>query len=90
MLYGFRKGLEPIAQTAELLFFLFILGLISMIVLGIQNIDFANLKPVLQEGLLPVIQRSAGRDFTNGVLLPLLLLLVALIRIKAKSEPQSS
>ncbi|GGF84597.1 germination protein [Paenibacillus albidus] len=58
LLYGFRKGLEPIARTAELLFFLFILGLISMVVLGIQNIDFANLKPVLQEGLLPVIHGS--------------------------------
>ncbi|WP_409509431.1 spore germination protein [Bacillus spizizenii] len=56
-IYAVRKGIEVLARAAELLFgamyLLGALGLVLIIVSG--SIDTQNLKPVLEDGIVPVI-----------------------------------
>jgi spore germination protein KB len=53
-----RLGLEPLARTAEILFPLFSLLFVVLIILLIPQIDKNNIKPVLENGLKPVIGAS--------------------------------
>ncbi|RFU61138.1 GerAB/ArcD/ProY family transporter [Peribacillus glennii] len=58
VMYTVRKGIEVLARTGELLFTLMILlafsGLLLVVFSGL--IDLNNLKPMLEEGLKPVIK----------------------------------
>jgi spore germination protein KB len=58
IIYTIRKGIEVIARAGELLFaFIYILafsGFILIVVSGL--IDFNNLRPVLEEGIVPVVK----------------------------------
>jgi spore germination protein KB len=60
IVYTVRKGIEVLARTGELLFPLFafisISGLILIILSGL--IEVGNLKPVLEEGSLPVMKTA--------------------------------
>jgi spore germination protein KB len=60
VVYTIRKGIEVLARTGELLFVLMYLlaitGFILVVVSGL--IDINNLKPVLEEGIFPVLKAT--------------------------------
>jgi spore germination protein KB len=60
VVYTIRKGIEVLARTGELLFVLMYLlaitGFILVVVSGL--IDINNLKPVLEDGILPVLKAA--------------------------------
>jgi spore germination protein KB len=59
-MYAIRKGLEVLVRVGELYFIivylLTILGLLIVIIAGIIHLD--NLKPILENGLIPVVKSS--------------------------------
>ncbi|YCA42028.1 spore germination protein [Bacillus sp. JZ8] len=58
IIYMVRKGIEVIARSGEVLFILmYILAITGFIlILSSGLIDFTNLQPVLEEGMLPVLK----------------------------------
>ncbi|MBZ6488498.1 GerAB/ArcD/ProY family transporter (plasmid) [Priestia aryabhattai] len=60
IIYTIRKGVEVVARSGELLFiFMYILAIMGFILIVCSGlIDFKNLKPVLEEGILPVLKVS--------------------------------
>lgn len=58
VLYGVRLGIESIAQTAELLFPLFLVLFVILLVLISPHGEFDNMLPILENGMKP-IARSA-------------------------------
>jgi spore germination protein KB len=58
VIYMVRKGIEVIARSGELLFSLmFILSVLGFIlIISSGLIDFTNLQPVLEEGIIPVLK----------------------------------
>jgi spore germination protein KB len=58
IIYTVRKGIEVIGRSGELLFMLmFILSVVGFILIVVSGlIDFTNLQPVLEEGLMPVLK----------------------------------
>ncbi|WP_010281234.1 GerAB/ArcD/ProY family transporter [Bacillus timonensis] len=60
VVYGVRKGIEVLGRTGEILFvimyLLAITGFILIVVSGL--IDFNNLKPILENGISPVIKAT--------------------------------
>jgi spore germination protein KB len=58
IIYTIRKGIEVLARSGELLFiFMYILAVAGFILIVSSGlIDFTNLQPVLEEGLLPVLK----------------------------------
>ncbi|MGM0922325.1 MAG: GerAB/ArcD/ProY family transporter [Bacillota bacterium] len=63
VVYTIRKGIEVLARTGELLFVLMYLlaitGFILVVVSGL--IDINNLKPVLEEGIFPVLKATISQ-----------------------------
>ncbi|PAK44593.1 GerAB/ArcD/ProY family transporter, partial [Priestia megaterium] len=57
-IYTVRKGIEVIARSGEILFiFIYVLAIIGFILIVCSGlIDVTNLKPVLEEGILPVLR----------------------------------
>lgn len=57
IMYVIHKGIEVLARTGEILFVLMcLLGVLGFILICITGlIDFNNLKPVLEEGIKPVL-----------------------------------
>ncbi|WP_280166760.1 GerAB/ArcD/ProY family transporter [Priestia aryabhattai] len=68
IIYTIRKGVEVVARSGELLFiFMYILAIIGFILIVCSGlIDFTNLKPVLEEGILPVLKVA----FTQTIYFP--------------------
>lgn len=60
VVYTIRKGIEVLARTGELLFIIIaLLGIIGFILISISgNLHIANLQPVLEEGLKPVLKTA--------------------------------
>ncbi|WP_182007560.1 GerAB/ArcD/ProY family transporter, partial [Priestia aryabhattai] len=58
IIYTIRKGIEVVARSGEILFiFMYILAIMGFILIVCSGlIDFTNLKPVLEEGILPVLK----------------------------------
>ncbi len=60
LIYTVRKGIEVLARTGELLFVLMYLlafaGFVLIVISGL--IDINNLKPVLEEGIIPVVKTT--------------------------------
>ncbi|MGN7241842.1 GerAB/ArcD/ProY family transporter, partial [Priestia megaterium] len=58
IIYTIRKGIEVLARSGEVLFiFMYILAIMGFILIVCSGlIDFTNLKPVLEEGILPVLK----------------------------------
>ncbi|MBE5102279.1 GerAB/ArcD/ProY family transporter [Priestia aryabhattai] len=58
IIYTVRKGIEVIARSGELLFvFMYILAITGFILIVCSGlIDFTNLQPVLEEGILPILK----------------------------------
>ncbi len=58
IIYTIRKGIEVIARSGELLFiFMYILAVAGFILIVTSGlIEFTNLQPVLEEGVLPVLK----------------------------------
>lgn len=59
-LYALLKGLEVFAHTSEIIMPLIIFSLISLFIMIFLSVDvdFKNLKPVLSEGLKPVLKAA--------------------------------
>ncbi|MFJ5622692.1 GerAB/ArcD/ProY family transporter [Peribacillus loiseleuriae] len=68
IIYSTRKGIEVVARTGELIFVLiFFLGISGNILIFISGIiDFKNLLPVLEEGIMPVLKTT----FTQTLYIP--------------------
>ncbi len=75
-----RHGVEPMARLVEILFPLFPAALVIYAVFGIIEADFSNLRPVLENGITPVI-KAAGEDLLSfqGIG-PFLMLLPFMVR----------
>jgi spore germination protein KB len=60
VVYTIRKGIEVLARTGELLFVLMYLLAITGFILVVASglIDINNLKPVLEEGIFPVLKAT--------------------------------
>ncbi|MED3954643.1 GerAB/ArcD/ProY family transporter [Priestia aryabhattai] len=58
IIYTIRKGIEVIARSGELLFiFMYVLAIAGFILIVSSGlIDFKNLQPILENGLLPVLK----------------------------------
>lgn len=58
IIYSVRKGIEVIARSGELLFMLmFLLSVVGFILIVVSGlIDFTNLQPVLEKGIVPVLK----------------------------------
>jgi spore germination protein KB len=58
IIYTVRKGIEVIARSGEIFFiFIYILAVTGFILIVCSGlIDFKNLQPVLEEGILPVLK----------------------------------
>ncbi|RPJ97926.1 GerAB/ArcD/ProY family transporter [Priestia endophytica] len=58
IIYMVRRGIEVIARSAELLFILVYILAVAGFILIVSSglIDFTNLQPVLEEGMLPVLK----------------------------------
>lgn len=61
VIYALQKGIEVIARTGEMLFiFLYILAIAGFVLIFVSGlIDINNLKPVLEEGIKPIIKVAA-------------------------------
>jgi spore germination protein KB len=68
IIYTIRKGIEVVARSGEILFiFMYILAIMGFILIVCSGlIDFTNLKPVLEEGILPVLKVA----FTETIYFP--------------------
>jgi spore germination protein KB len=79
IIYTIRKGIEVIARSGELLFiFMYILAIIGFILIVTSGlIDVTNLKPVLEEGLLPPLKVALSETlyfpFTEAVVFTMIL-----------------
>ena len=60
VIYTVRKGIEVLARTSELLFVLiFLLGISVLFLIVVSGIiQISNLKPVLEEGIKPVLKTT--------------------------------
>jgi len=58
VIYTVRKGIEVVARSGELFFiFMYVLAVIGFLLIVCSGlIDFKNLQPVLEEGILPVLK----------------------------------
>ncbi|MDT3424921.1 spore germination protein KB [Paenibacillus forsythiae] len=61
--YALMKGLEPIARSAEIFFFIFMAALLSMLVLAIKDFDLANIRPFSGKGAMGIAE---GGFFSVG------------------------
>ena len=79
IIYTIRKGIEVIARSGELLFILMYIlavsGFILIVVSGL--IDFTNLQPVLEEGLIPTLKVTLSETlyfpFTEAIVFTMIL-----------------
>jgi len=79
IIYTIRKGIEVIARSGELLFiFMYILAIAGFIlIISSGLIDFKNLQPVLEEGLLPSVKVALSETlyfpFTEAIVFTMIL-----------------
>lgn len=79
IIYTVRKGIEVIARSGELLFILmFTLSVIGFILIACSGlIDFTNLQPVLEEGIVPVLKvvftQTLYFPFTEAIVFTMIL-----------------
>jgi len=68
VVYGVRKGIEVLGRTGELLFsIMYVLAVTGFILIVISGlIDVNNLKPILGEGIMPVVKAA----FTQTLFFP--------------------
>lgn len=62
-IFGVYKGIEVIARTAQIIFPIFIGAVIIIILLGVSDMDFNRLQPILAEGYKPVL-KGASRQIS--------------------------
>ncbi|GMQ62721.1 GerAB/ArcD/ProY family transporter [Vallitalea maricola] len=62
-MYGVYKGIEVIARTAQIIFPIFLGAVIIIILLGIRDMNFSRLQPILAEGYEPVL-KGASRQIS--------------------------
>ena len=79
IVYTVRKGIEVIARSGELLFiFMYVLAVAGFIlIISSGLIDFENLQPVLEEGLLPSVKVAVSETlyfpFTEAIVFTMIL-----------------
>ncbi|MBE5101461.1 GerAB/ArcD/ProY family transporter [Priestia aryabhattai] len=79
IIYTIRKGIEVIARSGELLFiFMYILAVAGFILIVTSGlIDVTNLKPALEEGLLPPLKVALSETlyfpFTEAIVFTMIL-----------------
>ncbi|MDR7246353.1 spore germination protein KB [Priestia megaterium] len=79
IIYTIRKGIEIIARSGELLFiFMYVLAVAGFILIVSSGlIDFKNLQPVLEEGILPTVKVAASETlyfpFTEAIVFTMIL-----------------
>ncbi|MFS0616797.1 GerAB/ArcD/ProY family transporter [Priestia megaterium] len=79
IIYTIRKGIEVIARSGELLFiFMYVLAVAGFIlIISSGLIDFKNLQPVLEEGLLPSVKVALSETlyfpFTEAIVFTMIL-----------------
>ncbi|WP_455920674.1 GerAB/ArcD/ProY family transporter [Priestia megaterium] len=79
IIYTIRKGIEVIARSGELLFiFMYVLAVAGFILIVTSGlIEFKNLQPVLEEGLLPslkvVVFETLYFPFTEAIVFTMIL-----------------
>lgn len=56
--YAVRHGLEPMARVMEIFFYLFVLTMVFVILLGVQQADFTRLLPIIDENGPGILQVS--------------------------------
>lgn len=62
-MYGVYKGIEAIGRTAQMIFPIFMGAVVIIILLGINDMDFNRLKPILAEGYTPIL-KGASRQIS--------------------------
>ncbi|MFL0498776.1 GerAB/ArcD/ProY family transporter [Priestia megaterium] len=79
IIYTIRQGIEVIARSGELLFiFMYILAVAGFILIVSSGlIDFTNLQPVLEEGMLPPLKVALSETlyfpFTEAIVFTMIL-----------------
>lgn len=75
-IYAIYKGFEVIARVNVIIFPLFILSIFIIMLLGLQNMDFTMLAPILEKGFVPVLTGAYrqltwyGETFTLTMIIP--------------------
>ncbi len=72
--YGAYLGIECIARQNQLVWPVFFISFILTLTIGATNMHIANVKPVLENGLLPVIKGGMARFGWRGYVFLLLML----------------
>ncbi|SKA01257.1 GerAB/ArcD/ProY family transporter [Selenihalanaerobacter shriftii] len=73
-----RNGIEVISRVNELILPTVILFLIIMFILIIPEVDYSNLKPVLADGIFPVIKGTSSHMPIIGEMVVMLMILPAI------------
>ncbi|GMQ56360.1 endospore germination permease [Vallitalea sediminicola] len=74
-IFGVYKGIEVIGRTAQIIFPIFIGAVLIIILLGINDMDFSRLQPILAEGYKPIL-KGASRQiswFSQTIILTIIM-----------------
>ncbi|GKX31052.1 germination protein [Vallitalea longa] len=55
-IFGVYKGIEVIGRTAQIILPIFIGAVVIIIILGIKDMNFSNLQPIMEDGFVPVLK----------------------------------
>lgn len=69
-----KSGIEVICRTNDFIFIMFILSVIAILIFVIKDADFANLLPVMENGIKPVIKGALTPSAWRGEIFILLML----------------
>ncbi|MFZ5967327.1 MAG: GerAB/ArcD/ProY family transporter [Bacillota bacterium] len=73
--YAVRNGLEVIGRLNQLLFPILLISYLGLVVLVVNEIKLANLAPVLENGIKPVIKGSLPPSAWRGEIVLMLMIL---------------
>jgi len=80
--YGVRNGLEVIGRLNQFLFLPLLISYLGLVVFVAYDMDLANLTPILEDGIKPVLKGSLPPSAWRGEIVLMLMLLPNLNQLK--------